>query len=59
MNMLWQQIAIGIALIGAIAYLVWHFVRGRKRKDPCATCAAKQAFTEKQGRKFSQSFTKS
>lgn len=43
MDILWQQIAIGILLAGAIGYLAWHFIRGRKKKDPCAHCAAKQS----------------
>lgn len=50
MDILWQQIAIGVALVGAVSYLIWHFVRGRRKKDPCAMCAAKQAFVAKPGK---------
>jgi len=46
MDLLWQQIAIGLALAGAAAYLIWHFVRGRRQKNPCAGCAAKDAMSK-------------
>ena len=42
MDILWQQIIIGVVVLAAVGYLVRHYLRRRKAKG-CAHCAAKQA----------------
>ncbi|MCP4685608.1 MAG: hypothetical protein GY867_09195 [bacterium] len=40
MDILWQQVAIGLALAGAVTFLVIRYFRRRNRKaDGCANCA--------------------
>ncbi len=43
MDLLWQWIIIGIAIAGALGYLVFHFVRKRRNKTGCADCTLMQA----------------
>ncbi len=43
MDMLWQQIIIGVAIAGALGYLVFFFIRKRRSKTGCANCALMQA----------------
>ncbi|MCB2231317.1 FeoB-associated Cys-rich membrane protein [bacterium] len=38
MSLLWQQIVIGVLLIGAIAYLVYYLTRRRRHKG-CPGCS--------------------
>jgi len=46
MSLLWQQIIIVAALAAAIGYLVWHYVRARKKR-PCASCRLMQIAEKK------------
>lgn len=40
MDILWQQIVTGLALAGAVAFLVIRYLRRRSRKAAgCANCA--------------------
>lgn len=47
MSMLLQQIAIIIVVGLAVAYIVYHFVRRKRRKTPCANCPALHAMKER------------
>lgn len=39
MDIFWQQVAIGLALAGALTFLVVRYIRRRKRKaSGCANC---------------------
>ena len=38
MNILWQQILIGLMLGAAIGYLIWRAVRRRRLDAKCAGC---------------------
>ncbi len=38
MSILLQQIAIGLALAGAVTYLVIYYVRRRKKEGACESC---------------------
>lgn len=38
MSILLQQIAIGLALAGAVTYLVIHYSRRRKKEGACDNC---------------------
>ncbi len=49
MSILWQQIIIGAVIIAAAGYLVWHFVRARKKR-PCASCRLMQIAEKKPNR---------
>lgn len=40
MSLLWQQIVIGVLLIGAVAYLACYLTRRRKHKG-CPGCSMK------------------
>ena len=43
MELFWQQIIIGVLVVGAVGYLVWHFVRKGRRKNACENCAVMKA----------------
>jgi len=47
MEMFWQQIVIVLAVLGAAAYLVRHFVRRSQNKAPCASCPLMKAVENK------------
>lgn len=38
MAILWQQIAIGLILSAAVAYLVIRYIRRRRRETACSRC---------------------
>jgi len=38
MDLLWQQIVIGLVLAGAVAYLVRRAVLRRRKESQCADC---------------------
>ena len=38
MSILLQQIAIGLALAGAVTYLVIYYIRRRKKSGACENC---------------------
>lgn len=50
MSDLWQNLAIALSVLGAIGYLVFRFVRARRRRNACADCKLMQMAQEKKSR---------
>ena len=42
MSLTWQYILMGLILALALAFLVWHFIRGRRRRQACEDCALRK-----------------
>ena len=40
--MIWQEIAVIVAVVLALTYLGFYFWRRRKKKHPCDSCPAAQ-----------------
>jgi hypothetical protein len=38
MEGLWQTLVIAIIVVGAVAYLAYHYIAGRKQKGSCPNC---------------------
>ncbi len=36
---MWQIIAVILAIAGALGYLIWYSLKGRKREGSCPNCA--------------------
>jgi hypothetical protein len=48
MDIIWQQIIIGVLLVGAVGYLGWHFARRARRKSKgCAACGLMRSAEKK------------
>ncbi|HOD67459.1 MAG TPA: hypothetical protein PKM94_12315 [candidate division Zixibacteria bacterium] len=51
MDMLWQHVAVGAALVGAAAYLGWYFRRRAfRKKSPCDSCGLMKMAERRAGR---------
>ena len=48
MPLVWQYFAVGAVLVAAVGFLIWYFIRGRRKKRLCEKCPLNQVNQIKQ-----------